>query len=287
MQKQLSQYTSALDILVERSRQSWNEVPPAILPSGHESLRFSFISHVGRFSTTALYINQKSDRQPTTAFDFDYEVTNSRIYQRAMADDARRACLATFRVSLADSFQISEEPDKDNHEGFREKATTYSHPGVMDEARVALKRVAQMGNSENPDSRWEAFKHLRSTTPQWPLLDQQPGATRNLSQSCGPITSGPSDAAAATTNPAAPTSNFSQHSSIFDLGLGPAASLPMRTIKSVDSNPKPLQPPPKIQLPQIRSTRAPSYYPRQYKIAVVGGGGTDKSALVIQVSGAI
>jgi hypothetical protein len=45
---------------------------------------------MSRFSTTALYINQDHDRQSITAFDFDYEVVNSRIYKHAMADEGLR-----------------------------------------------------------------------------------------------------------------------------------------------------------------------------------------------------
>jgi len=106
---QLSRCTPTLDILLERSRRSWNKDPPLILASRPESLRFSFISHMSRFSTTALYINQDHNRQSVTAFDFDYEIVNSRIYKHAMADEGRCASIAAFRVSVADSLHVPEE----------------------------------------------------------------------------------------------------------------------------------------------------------------------------------
>src|SRR5271168_5149577 len=123
IQTQLSRYTPTLDILLERSRQSWNKDPPPIPASRPDSLRFSFISHMSRFSTTALYINQDHDRQSITAFDFDYEVVNSRIYKHAMADEGRRASIAAFRVSAADSLHVPEEHGEDNLESVREEGT--------------------------------------------------------------------------------------------------------------------------------------------------------------------
>jgi hypothetical protein len=263
IQTQLSQYTSALDILIERSRQSWNTIPSAILPSGHDSLRVSFISHISRFSTTALYINQPCDRQSTTAFDLDYEVANSKLYRRAMVDDARRASLATIRDSLIDSSQFPEERDKDSRERSRAKAIV-PRPWDKDEAR------------------------LRSSTPKWPLYDQQAGITRNFSRPAGSITPNPSDAGAAATSAAAPVGNFSQYSSSVDLGVdrtGPAASSPAHIGRSADSPSKPSSSPPETRLSQTLSPRALSP-PRGYKITVLGGGGIDISALALQVSGA-
>jgi hypothetical protein len=285
IQTQLSQYTSALDILVERSRQSWNKVPTAILPSGHESLRFSFISHMSRFSTTALYMNQICDRESTIAFDFDYEVTNSRIYKRAIADDARRASIANFRVSLADSSPIAQERWKYNQKGFGAEAT-YPHTRAINKARGAPNQAAQI---ETPNSRVEISNHLRSMS-QGPLHEQQPRASRNFFRPRGSITSGPSDAAAAAAAGAvAPTGDSSQDSSIVDLEAyhtGPAASSPVHPRKSVGSHFEPMQPIPEIQLPQINTPRVPKYL-REYRIAVLGGEGSGKSALVIQVSNAI
>jgi hypothetical protein len=132
IQTQLSRYTPTLDILLERSRQSWNKDPPPIPASRPESLRFSFISHMSRFSTTALYINQDHDRQSITAFDFDYEVVNSRIYKHAMADEGRRASIAAFRASVADSLHAPEEHGEDNLESVREEGTDPHTHGVIE-----------------------------------------------------------------------------------------------------------------------------------------------------------
>jgi hypothetical protein len=189
------QYTSALEILAEPSRQSWNNISPAILPSGHGSLRFSFISHISRFSTTALYINQDCDRQSMTAFDFDLEITNSRIYQRAVADDIRRASVGIIRAPIPDRFQIPEERDEDNPEPFPEQATV---PRLYD----------------------KDVKRLRyPVMPQWPLRDKQPASTRNVSRPSGSIPPGPSDAGTVATSIllASPASNFDQQSGFVDL----------------------------------------------------------------------
>lgn len=131
IQTQLSRYTPTLDILLERSRQSWNKDPPPIPASRPESLRFSFISHMSRFSTTALYINQDHDRQSTTAFDFDYEIVNSRSYKHAMVDERRRASIAALRVSVADDLHVPEEHGEDNLESVREEGTDPRFPVAL------------------------------------------------------------------------------------------------------------------------------------------------------------
>ena len=87
---------------------------------------------MSRFSTTALYINQDHDRQSITAFDFDYEVVNSRIYKHAMADEGRRASIAAFRVSAADSLHVPEEHGEDNLESVREEGIDPHTCGVIE-----------------------------------------------------------------------------------------------------------------------------------------------------------
>jgi hypothetical protein len=87
---------------------------------------------MSRFSTTALYINQDHDRQSITAFDFDYEVINSRIYKHAMADEGRRASIAAFRASFTDSLHVPEEHGEDNLESVREEGIDPHTRGVIE-----------------------------------------------------------------------------------------------------------------------------------------------------------
>jgi hypothetical protein len=119
-----------------------------------------------------------------TAFDFDLEITNSRIYQRAMADDARRASsVGTIRAPIPDRFQIPEERDEDNPEPFPEQATV---PRLYDKDVKGLRFPVK---------------------PQWPLRDEQPASTRDVSQLSGLISPSPSDAGAVATIPHAVTVN--------------------------------------------------------------------------------
>ena len=171
IQTQLSRYTPTLDILLERSRQSWNKDPPASRP---ESLRFSFISHMSRFSTTALYINQDHDRQSITAFDFDYEAVNSRIYKRAMADEGRRASIAAFRASVADSLHVPEEHGEDNLESVREERTDPDTRGVTEAWDMPTQEPQLIGSNENLESRLESPKHVRSAS-EGRVYGRQPG----------------------------------------------------------------------------------------------------------------
>src|SRR5271170_4010444 len=164
IQTQLSRYTPTLDILLERSRQSWNKDPPPIPASRPESLRFSFISHMSRLSTTALYINQDQDRQSITAFDFDYEVVNSRIYKHAMADEGRRASIAAFRVSVADSLHVPEEHGEDNLESVREEGTDPHTRGVIEAWDTPNQEPQLIRNIENLESRLETPKRVRSAS---------------------------------------------------------------------------------------------------------------------------
>src|SRR2546421_8045342 len=153
IQTQLSRYTPTLDILLERSRQSWNKDRPLILASRPESLRLSFISRMRRFSTTALYINQDHDRQSATAFDFDYEVVNSRIYKHAMADEGHRASIAAFRVSVADSLHVPEEHGEDNLESEREGETDLHMHRLIEGLDTMLNQEPPLiGHTENSDS---------------------------------------------------------------------------------------------------------------------------------------
>jgi len=257
IQTQLSRYTPTLDILLERSRQSWNKDPPLILASRPESLRFSFISHWSRFSTTALYINQDHNRQSITAFDFDYEVVNSRIYEHAMADEGRRASIAAFRVSAAENLRVPEEHGEDNLESVREEETDPRTLGVIEAWDTPNQEPQLIGNTENLESCLETSKHVRSASEgrvydrQWPLYDRQPGTAKNFSRP------GRSNASPSTS---------------------PSTIFPSVTSPSIIS--------PSVASPSPSTTKPARGFLREYKIAVIGGG-VDKSSLVIQVSSAI
>jgi hypothetical protein len=212
---------------------------------------------MSRFSTTALYINQDHDRQSITAFDFDYEVVNSRIYKHAMADEGRRASIAAFRGSVVDSLHVPEEHGKDNLESIREEGTDPHTRGVIEAWDTPNQEPQLIGNTENLGSRLETPKHVRSASEgrvydrQRPPHDRQPGIARNFSRPGGSIES-PS------TSP---------------LIISPSVISPSTTSPSVAS-------------PSSSTTKSASKFPREYKIAVVGCGGVDKSGLVIRVSSA-
>src|SRR5277367_1018400 len=140
---------------------------------------------MSRFSTTALYINQDHDRQSITAFDFDYEVVNSRIYKHAMADEGRRASIAAFRVSVANSLHVPEEHGEGNLESVREEGTDPHTRGVTEAWDTPNQEPQLIRNTENLESRLETPKHVRSASEgrvydrQWLLY---PGTTKNFSR---------------------------------------------------------------------------------------------------------
>jgi hypothetical protein len=286
IQTQLSRYTPTLDMLLERSRQSWNKNPPLILASRPESLRFSFISHISRFSTTALYINQDHDRQSITAFDFDYEVVNSRIYKHAMADDGRRTSIAAFRVSVADSLHILEEHGEDNLESVREEGTDPHTHGVIEVCDTPNQEPQLIGNTEDLESRLETPKHVRGASEgrvydrQWPLYDRQPGTAKNFSRP-GRSNKSPSTSSLfispSVTSPSIKSPSVTSPSIISSSVTSPSIISPSVTSPSTTS--------PSVASPLPSTTKAASKV-RVYKIAVLGRSGVDKSSLVTQVSSA-
>jgi hypothetical protein len=271
IQTQLSRYTLTLDILLERSRQSWNKDPRLILASRPDSLRFSFISHTSRFSTTALYINQDHDRQSITAFDFDYEVVNSRIYKHAMADEGRRASIAAFRASVAGSLHVPEEHGEDNLESIREEGTDPHTRGVTEAWDTPNQEPQLIGNTKNLEFRLETPKHVCSASEgrvydqQWLLYDRQPGVAKNFSR------------------PGRSIESPSKSPSTSPLIIIPPVPSPSTTSPSVTS---PSTTSPSVASPSPSTTKFATKLPREYKIAVIGGGGVGKSSLVIQVGSA-
>ena len=75
--------------MLERSRKSWNRKPPSILASS-DSLRFSILSDVNRFSTTAWNLISENNEPPATSSPFDHELNNSKVYRRVILNRMRR-----------------------------------------------------------------------------------------------------------------------------------------------------------------------------------------------------
>lgn len=249
IQAQLSHYTSTLDILLERSRQSWNRDPSLIQDSRPNSLRFSFISETSQFSTTALYMNQDYNRQSTIAFDFDYEVVNSKTYKQAMADKRRRASIAAFRVSVADSAHILEEHHDESLKSVGEEEPSTDAHTESEAWNTPNQDQLLIVETKKSDSRLEDSKKIGNLSKSYEynqqrrLYDQPPEAIKNISQ----------------------------------LGRSEeASSSPPRSTTSLSI----------ASRPQSMGSGA-TKFPREYTIAVLGGGGVDKANLVIKVSSAI